>query len=96
MTGRRLVHSTDRGGGRGPDDGVVRVFRERGGRAGRVVTVIRSVGAGETAPILAELRRFCAAGGASKDGAIELQGDHRDRVAAWLRARGHRVMLAGA
>jgi translation initiation factor 1 len=78
-----------------PDDGVIRVFRERGGRGGRVVTVLRGLPGGEAAAIVAELRRLCATGGAVKDEAVELQGDHRDRVAAWLRERGHRVKLAG-
>ncbi|MGH7267339.1 MAG: hypothetical protein ACREMB_21165 [Candidatus Rokuibacteriota bacterium] len=30
-----------------------------------------------------------------KDGAVELQGDHRERVAAHLRGLGRRVKLAG-
>jgi translation initiation factor 1 (eIF-1/SUI1) len=30
-----------------------------------------------------------------KDGQIEIQGDHRDRVVATLRAAGHEVKLAG-
>jgi translation initiation factor 1 len=80
-----------------PDDGVVRVFRERGGRGGKVVTVVRGLPGGEAAraAIAADLRRLCAAGGAIKDEAVELSGDHRERVAAWLRGRGHRVKLAG-
>ena len=35
------------------------------------------------------------AGGAIKDGAVEIQGDHRDRIAERLRALGHTVKLAG-
>ena len=42
-----------------------------------------------------ELKRLCGAGGAVKDGAIEVQGDHRDRIAERLRALGHTVKLAG-
>jgi translation initiation factor 1 len=30
-----------------------------------------------------------------KDGAVEIQGDHREKVAARLEAQGHRVKLAG-
>ena len=30
-----------------------------------------------------------------KDGAVEVQGDHRERVAARLRALGYTVKLAG-
>jgi translation initiation factor 1 len=43
----------------------------------------------------ADLRRLCGTGGTVKDGAIELQGDHRERVAAHLAALGRRVKLAG-
>jgi translation initiation factor 1 len=108
---RRLVYSTERGriaapGSRAearppaappshPDDGVVRIFRERAGRRGKVVTVVR----GLPRPLLearaAELKRLCGAGGTVKDGAIEIQGDHRDRAAEQLRVLGHRVKLAG-
>jgi translation initiation factor 1 (eIF-1/SUI1) len=30
-----------------------------------------------------------------KEGAVEIQGDHREKVAARLEAQGHRVKLAG-
>lgn len=80
-----------------PDDGVVRLFRERGGRGGKVVTVIR--GLPEHGPALearaSELKRLCGAGGALKDGAVEIQGDHRERIAERLRALGYAVKLAG-
>jgi translation initiation factor 1 len=79
-----------------PNDGVVRIFRERGGRGGKVVTVIRGLPPGAALLTLAaDLKRLCGAGGTVKDGALEIQGDHRDRVAAWLRERGHTVKLAG-
>jgi len=42
-----------------------------------------------------ELRRLCGAGGTVKDGAVEIQGDHRERVAERLRALGYAVKLAG-
>jgi len=53
---------------RDADDGVVRIFRERGGRNGKVVTVIRGLPAREVEPRAAELKRACGAGGAVKDG----------------------------
>ena len=80
------------------DDGIVRIFRERGGRGGKTVTVIR--GLRERGPALdaraAELKRLCGAGGTVKDGAVEIQGDHRERVAERLRALGFTVKLAGS
>jgi translation initiation factor 1 len=80
-----------------PRDGVVRIFRDRGGRHGKTVTVIH--GLPERGPALearlSELKRLCGAGGTLKDGVVELQGDHRARLAARLRELGHTVKLAG-
>lgn len=73
----------------------MRVFREKGGRGGKVVTVVRGLPARELADVASELKRLCGAGGAVKDGAVEIQGDHREKVAARLRAQGRRVKLAG-
>lgn len=78
-------------------DPTIRIFRERAGRGGKTVTVIRGLPQrGEALGAqAAELRRLCGAGGTVKDGIIELQGDHRERILAHLRALGHRVKLAG-
>jgi translation initiation factor 1 len=80
-----------------PNDGVVRLFRERGGRGGKVVTVVRGLPErGSALDVLAgELKRLCGAGGAVKDDAVEVQGDHRDRIAERLRSKGYTVKLAG-
>lgn len=84
-------------GPQAPDDGVVRLFRERGGRGGKTVTVIR--GLPERGPALearaAELKRLCGAGGGIKGATIEIQGDHRERLAERLRALGYTVKIAG-
>ena len=80
-----------------PRDGVVRLFRDRGGRNGKTVTVIH--GLPERGPALesrlSELKKMCGAGGTLKDGVLEIQGDHRERLAERLRALGYTVKLAG-
>jgi translation initiation factor 1 len=80
-----------------PRDGVVRLFRDRGRRNGKTVTVIR--GLPERGPALearvALMKRLCGAGGTLKDDAVEIQGDHRERLAEHLRAAGYTVKLAG-
>ena len=80
-----------------PSDGVVRLFRDRGGRNGKTVTVIR--GLPERGPALedrvAQMKRICGAGGTLKDGTVEIQGDHRERLAEHLRTLGYTVKLAG-
>jgi translation initiation factor 1 len=76
---------------------VVRLFRDRGGRNGKTVTVIR--GLPERGPALearvALMKRLCGAGGTLKDDAVEIQGDHRERLAEHLRTAGYTVKLAG-
>ena len=74
---------------------MVRIFRDRSGRNGKAVTVIRGLPARDVEERAAELKRLCGAGGAVKDGAVEIQGDHRERIAAELRSLGHTVKLAG-
>ncbi len=78
-------------------DGVVRVSRETAGRGGKAVTVIRGVPLqGEALTALGKrLRTFCGAGGTLKDGVLEVQGDHRDRVVDWLTKEGFQVKRAG-
>jgi len=83
------------GGPHVPSDGVVRIFRDRSGRKGKIVTVIRGLPARDLDARAADLKRLCGAGGAVKDGAVEIQGDHRERIAAELRSAGYFVKLAG-
>jgi translation initiation factor 1 len=65
--------------------------------SGRLVTVVTGLpGSPEEVSELARgLKSTCGAGGTVKDGALELQGDHRERVEAALRARGLRSRRAG-
>jgi translation initiation factor 1 len=80
-----------------PTDGVVRLFFETKGRGGKGVTVVRGLGLAE-ADLVAlgkKLKAACGVGGTAKDGVIELQGDHRDRVLELLKAQGRAVKKAG-
>ena len=109
MSNHRLVYSSSDGdqraqgrnqrqtapsGPRLPKDGVARVFREKGGRGGKTVTVVRGLD-GDLASTAADLKRHCGTGGTVKGRAIELQGDHREKVVARLRTAGHTAKLAG-
>jgi len=78
-------------------DGIVRVSRETQGRGGKAVTVVRGV-AGDAAALAAlgkRLRTACGSGGTVKDGVLEVQGDHRDRVVELLNREGYTVKRAG-
>ena len=78
-------------------DGIVRVSRETKGRAGKGVTVVKGVSL--AAPALEalgkQLKAACGSGGTVKNGTIEVQGDHCERVIAFLKARGLTVKRAG-
>jgi translation initiation factor 1 len=76
-------------------DGIVRVSREKTGRRGKTVTVVRGLPSGDLRAVSSDLKRHCGSGGAVKEGAIEVQGDHRDKVAQWLTGQGRQVKLAG-
>lgn len=78
-------------------DGIVRIARDRRRRRGKTVTVITGIQASDAAleELGAALKRLCGSGGSVKDGAIEIQGDHRERLAARLTELGYRVKIAG-
>jgi translation initiation factor 1 len=109
MTGRRkenseLVYSSEAGrvrpkGGRPvpagpPRDGIVRVGRSSSGRRGKTVTIVTGLPPGDVAATARELKRLCGSGGAVKEGTVEIQGDHRQRIVAALSER-HTVKLTG-
>ena len=76
-------------------NGNVRVMRES--RNGKSVTVIRGVALDADAlnVLGKQLRTACGAGGTVKDGAIEVQGDHADKVIELLKARNISAKRAG-
>ena len=105
----RLVYSSD--SGRLPDatrkattaqpapagDGAVRLRRETKGRGGKTVTTIHGLplAGADMRELAGELKRACGTGGAVKNGVVEIQGDHRDRLVTELEQRGYRPKLAG-
>jgi translation initiation factor 1 len=81
------------GRGTPPDDGVVRVARER--RRNSAVTLVHGLSTAELDAIGKELRGLCGTGGTAKKGVVELQGDHRDKVVAYFEKAQRRVKRAG-
>ena len=81
----------------GRGDGIVRIWRDRKGRGGKTVTVVKGLDASQAtlAEIASTLRRLCGSGGTVADGNVEIQGDHREKIAAKLTALGYKVKLAG-
>jgi translation initiation factor 1 len=105
---RRLVYSTDDGWKTEepkqrkkatlqtpgvPDDGIVRVARDR--RRGGIMSVVTGLGEMELASVAKALKKLCGTGGTAKNGAVEIQGDHRDKIVAYFEKEGRRVKKAG-
>ncbi len=74
----------------------LRIWLERKG-GGKVSTVIKGyIG---TEPDLIDLgkqlKAACGSGGTAKDGEIQVQGDHRDKVITWLVSKKYKAKKAG-
>ncbi|GAC1366728.1 MAG: hypothetical protein PVS3B1_10330 [Ktedonobacteraceae bacterium] len=76
-------------------DSIVRVMRDRKQRGGKTVTVVTGLPDAELAPLAQQLKKLCGSGGTIKDGTIEIQGDHCDKIQARLTAEGYKVKRAG-
>ena len=81
----------------GPKPGRVVLRREKAGRGGKTVTVVKGLAldAVALAALGKQLRSACGSGGTVKDGVIEVQGDHCDLVLDVLGKQGHRAKRAG-
>jgi translation initiation factor 1 len=78
-------------------DGIVRVGRETKGRKGKGVTVVTGINLDDAKlkELATSLKQKCGAGGTIKDGVIEIQGDHRDRLIEELQKKGYTVKRSG-
>jgi len=75
----------------------MKVRREVAGRKGKAVTTVTDIALpdGELKALAQALKKRCGVGGTAKNGRIELQGDHRDAVLAFLEEAGHDAVAAG-
>ena len=71
--------------------------RELAGRAGKGVSVISGLPlpSAELEALATRLKKLCGAGGGVKDGRVEIQGEHRDRLVAELLRLGFDAKRAG-
>lgn len=78
-------------------DGVVRISRETKGRGGKSVNVISglNLAPAELEKLCTQLKKRCGTGGTTKDGTIEIQGEHRDTLVGELTKLGYTVKKAG-
>lgn len=75
----------------------VRIRRESKGRGGKTVSVVEGLplDGPELKALLKRLKATLGTGGTLKDGAIEIQGDHRERLLGLLQAEGFKAKHSG-
>ncbi len=73
------------------------LHRTTKGRGGKVVTLVKNLVLSEKdmKSLSKSLKKKCGAGGAVKDGVIEIQGDVRERAAVVLEKMGYKTKIAG-
>ena len=80
-----------------PRDGIVRIRREVKGLKGKTVTAVFGLPLEESdlRDFAKKLKMRCGTGGSVKDGAIIVQGDHREAILEAIKKAGYTVKLAG-
>jgi len=80
-----------------PQQQTVYLHRESSGRAGKAVTLVKKLILSEEAlkALAKKLKQECGTGGTVKDGVIEIQGEHREKIADVLQKLGYKVKIAG-
>lgn len=79
----------------------LKIMRDRKGRKGKTVTVINgfTLTEADLKSLAKTLKNLCGAGGTAKNDAegqsIEIQGDHREKVAEKLQALGYKTKFSG-
>lgn len=107
LPNEQLVYSTDGGtvlapkiekvAGKAFSDGKVRLQRESKNRGGKTVITIHGIAAthAQLVKICQQLKKYCACGGTVKDGVIEIQHEHRDKLEQALKQLGYSSKWAG-
>lgn len=80
-----------------PPQQTARLALDKSHRRGKVVTVVSNLVLAEAdlEALARSLKTLCGAGGTVKDGTIEVQGDHRDKIADYLAKLGYKVKRVG-
>jgi translation initiation factor 1 len=73
------------------------LHRASKGRGGKVVTLVKNLrlSPDDYKSLTKHLKQACGSGGTVKDGVIEIQGDHREAIAAALQRLGYQTKMAG-
>ncbi|TVQ12082.1 MAG: translation initiation factor [Leptolyngbya sp. DLM2.Bin27] len=82
---------------RPPNQQTVRVQVSRKGRGGKTVTIVNGFQHSPDAltALAKQLKAQCGTGGTAKDDAIEIQGDHAQKLVDLLVAKGYQAKRSG-
>lgn len=81
-----------------PENIILKMRLEKNGRGGKTVTVLFELPNNEMyfTDLTKQLKNHLGSGGTYKDRRIEIQGDHKTRIKAFLEKLGFTVKQAGA
>jgi translation initiation factor 1 len=105
----RTVWSSDQGDLRKKDDAskqhqslppnqqTIYLHRDSKGRHGSPMTLVKNLvlSQEEMKSLAKRLKQACGSGGTVKEGIIEIQGEHREKIAEELKKIGYKVKIAG-
>jgi translation initiation factor 1 len=80
-----------------PHQQTIYLHRDSKGRRGSSVTVLKNLVLSEEdmKQLAKRLKQICGSGGTVKDNIIEIQGEHREKIAEELKKKGYKVKIAG-
>lgn len=80
-----------------PQQQTAYLHRESKGRGGKTVSLVKNLVLSEVdlKTLAKNLKRACGTGGTIKNNVIEIQGEHREKIAGVLRKLGYKVKVAG-
>src|SRR6266498_4872110 len=80
-----------------PHEQTAYLHRDSKGRGGKPVTLIKKLilSDEDRKELAKKLKQICGSGGTAKDDVIEIQGEHREKIAEALVKMGYKVKIAG-
>ena len=80
-----------------PRQQTIYLHRDSKGRAGGIVTLVKNLilSKEDMKELAKQLKQICGSGGTIKDNIIEIQGEHREKIAKELKKMGYKVKIAG-
>lgn len=80
-----------------PNQQTVYLHRESKGRGGKTVSLVKNLvlSPKDMKALSKKLKQACGSGGTIKDDVIEIQGEHREKIAEVLQKLGYQVKIAG-